>query len=175
MSSAVQASNPLLVAATAKFIRWKPTQLMIRVWFKSPTPVKKYWTSVYNRCASLIYTPWFNLRQDSFRSDKIFRDLTSSTDLTWPNLTLTFNILHSCLIFYILLLKFYIYILHWYPTLLLLFKFYILHWHFTFYNFTFYHFTSWTNLLHFTLTFYTCYFIQIFYVLHFPQLMYHIL
>ena len=55
---------------------------------------KKYWKSVYNRCASLIYTllikiqhSWDLIRstdisQDLLRSHKIYRDLTRSTEIS---------------------------------------------------------------------------------------------
>ena len=45
--------------------------LIIKYFWARPVE-KKYWTSVYNRCASLIYAPWL---QDLLRSPKIYWDL----------------------------------------------------------------------------------------------------
>ena len=125
---------------------------------------------------------WPNLHtliitQDSLRSDAIFWDLTRSTDLKWPNLTLTFDIhIWGTWYFSFYCLNF---IFTSYTDILQLsfffFKFYILHWDFVFYNFAFHHFTFYTDNLHFTPTFYTyifhftliLYFTFVIYILHF--------
>ena len=97
------------------------------------------------------------------KSDAIFRDLTRSTDLKCPNLTLTFDIHIWYFIFHCLNFIFTVYtdiLLHSF----FFFKFYILqfcvlsvytlHWHFIFY----------TDSLHFTLTCYILYWHFIFYI-----------
>ena len=102
----VSSSNPIV-----GFHKFSPKadQLEKKV-FKSD--VNKYWKSVYNWCASLIYTMWLKyniveISRDLLRFHKIFWDLRRSSDIShdllmWQN---TYDILT----FELLLLPFGIY------------------------------------------------------------------
>ena len=73
---------------------------------------KKYWKSLYDRCASPTHSHYnsksFEISQDLLGSHKIYRDLTRSADLTWhftfdtfPWLPLTYltqwlNVIEMC-------------------------------------------------------------------------------
>ena len=59
----------------------------LKFFMKTKEVTKKYWKSVYNRCASLIYRIWLQyniveISQYILRSHKIFWDLTRSFEIS---------------------------------------------------------------------------------------------